>query len=132
MMTQRKEVAQLLDSVTLALAAFLARKGELKQAESLLSPFVKKLEPGIETLDLQAKIYAQQGRIEEAQALWMAALEREPSNTHFLKALQTCAGVQSKGSGGPLWKNMVVFIIVFNIVLMIAIAVIVAMGLMTK
>ena len=83
--------SRLLESVILARAAFLARKGELKQAENVLLPLVNKSKARIHAVDLLAKVYAQQGKIEEARALWLRALQEEPSNTHFLRALlQLC------------------------------------------
>ncbi len=72
-------------------AAVLARKGELSQAEILLTPLIESNTPRIETMDLLAKIYAQQGRIDQAQALWLKASQQEPSNLHFLTALRLCA-----------------------------------------
>jgi len=72
-------------------AAILARKGDLSQAENLLTPLIKNTTPRTGTMDLLAKIYAQQGRIDQAQALWMQASQRDPSNLHFLAALRLCA-----------------------------------------
>jgi len=94
---KNKPQSQLLESVTLALAAFLARKGELKQAEILLLPLTNEPKSQIDTLDLLAKVYAQQGKLAEARALWLRALQKEPSNTHFLRALLNCADVQPVG-----------------------------------
>jgi len=72
-------------------AALLARRGDLSQAESLLAPLIDGNTSKIETMDLLAKICAQQGRIDQAQALWLKASQREPSNLHFLAALRLCA-----------------------------------------
>lgn len=72
-------------------AAVLARKGDLSLAENLLTPLIEGNNLRIETMDLLAKIYAQQGRIDQAQALWLKASQREPSNLHFLAALRLCA-----------------------------------------
>ena len=72
-------------------AAILARKGNLSQAENLLTPLIESKTPRIETMDLLAKIYAQQGRIDQAQALWVKALQRDTSNLHFLAAPRLCA-----------------------------------------
>lgn len=72
-------------------AAVLARKEDLSQAENLLTPLIEGNTSRIEAMDLLAKIYAQQGRINQAQALWLKASQREPSNLHFLAALRLCA-----------------------------------------
>ena len=45
----------------------------------------------MEIIDLLAKIYAQQGKIAQAQALWLKALQSDPSNIHLLAALRMCA-----------------------------------------
>jgi len=72
-------------------AAILARKGKLSQAENILTPLTESKIPILEAMDLLAKIYAQQGKIDQAQALWVKALQMEPSNLHFLAALWLCA-----------------------------------------
>ncbi|MDH4240111.1 MAG: hypothetical protein OEW48_11155, partial [Phycisphaerae bacterium] len=72
-------------------AALLARRGNLRDAENLLSTVSDADSRRIEVLDLLAKVYAQQGKIDEAQAMWLHALQRYPSNTHFLSALRLCA-----------------------------------------
>jgi len=133
-MIKKKESDPLVDSVTFALAASLARSGELKQAEALIFPLTRKTEPEAEPLDLLAKIYAQQGRIDEAQALWLIALERKPSDIHILKALQTCADIKHKGDSSFAGKNAITItmIICFNIVLVIALAVLAVLGMMMK
>lgn len=76
---------------TITLAASLARKGDLAQATNLLEPLYDNDNLPIEIIDLLAKIYAQQGKIEQAQALWLRALQLEPSNLHILSALRMCA-----------------------------------------
>ena len=113
--------SQLLELVTLALAAFLARKGELRQAEVLLLPLANEPKSQIDTLDLLAKVYAQQGKIEEARALWLRALQKEPSNTHFLRALLNCADVQPVGF---LEKHITKLVIGLSIIYIAAIIVI--------
>lgn len=72
-------------------AALLARKGNYVEAENLLKPLCNSDNLRIEIIDLLAKIYAQQGKIEQAQDLWLKALDRNPSNLHILAALRMCA-----------------------------------------
>jgi len=72
-------------------AGSLARRGNLREAENLLSTLSDADSRRIEVLDLLAKVYAQQGKIDQAQAMWLQASQRYPSNTHFLSALRLCA-----------------------------------------
>ena len=124
--------SQTVQPVTLALAAVLSRKGELRQAENLLIPLADDPDAQPSTLDLLAKIYAQQGNIDDAQALWLRALQKEPSNTHFLAALQTCADVQRLRSGRFRGSGMRWLVIGFNIALITALAAIIALGMLGK
>jgi predicted Zn-dependent protease len=91
-------IGQLVDSLILARAAALARKGELKTAETLLMPLASNPEATTNILDLLAKVYAQQWKIAEAQSLWLRALNIEPSNKHFLRALIRCADLIKDGA----------------------------------
>jgi tetratricopeptide (TPR) repeat protein len=72
-------------------AGRLARRGNLLEAENLLKTLPDADSTRIEVVDLLAKVYAQQGKIDKAQAMWLEALQRDPSNTHFLSALRLCA-----------------------------------------
>ena len=72
-------------------AALLARKGDLLQAENLLNTLSDGDSSRIEVIDLLAKVYAQQGKIDLAQTLWLKALQQDPSNIHFLSSLKMCA-----------------------------------------
>jgi Flp pilus assembly protein TadD len=118
--------SQLLEAIILARATFLARKGELAKAEELLIPLTNKSDSRIEALDLLGKIYAQRGEIEQAQTVWLQALQREPSNLHFLGALQMCARCgNSRFNRFVSWpsglRNFVVFL------LLVALAVVVGL-----
>jgi predicted Zn-dependent protease len=106
----------LLESLTCAIAASLARKGELEQAESLLHPFSSEVTPGAEVIDLLAKVYAQQGKLDEAQALWLQLIQKEPSNPHFFKALQECNNLKSKRSPHFFWRYLSILILMVTIV----------------
>ncbi len=72
-------------------AGLLARDGNLLQAERLLGTLSATDSSRIEVIGLLAKVYAQQGKTDEAQALWLKALERDPSNIQVLSALTLCA-----------------------------------------
>lgn len=106
-------------------ASRLARDGEVSQAQAILIPVVEKSQK-FETLNLLAKIYAQQGNLDDAQDLWIKALQLNPSNLHVLKALKSCAiskqsGIQQlvfRYSGFfvafCVWWLMVLFLILIN------------------
>jgi Tfp pilus assembly protein PilF len=72
-------------------AGAIARRGDLLQAEDLLKTLPDRDSSRVEVIDLLARIYAQQGKIDQAQALWLKALQGDPSNTRFLSALKLCA-----------------------------------------
>ena len=75
-------------------ASTFARNGNLEQATQLLEPLYKNNNAPKEVIDLLAKVYAQQGKIEQAQALWLKILELDPSDLHVLSALKLCAYYQ--------------------------------------
>ena len=83
--------SQLLESVTVARAALLARRGKLEQAETMLLALVNWSPLKASTLDLLAKVYAQQNKMKEAQDTWLRAAQIERSNIHFYRALIRCA-----------------------------------------
>lgn len=85
--------SQIEEAVTLAWAAVLARKGKLKQAEAMLQPLANRPQASPDVLDLLAKVYAQQTKIEEARSLWLRAVQLDPDNTHFYRALIRCANL---------------------------------------
>jgi len=78
-------------------AGALARGGNLLEAENLLRTLSDSDISRIEVIDLLARIYAQQGKIDQAQALWLKALQQDPSNIHFLSALRLCACYKKSG-----------------------------------
>jgi type VI secretion system protein ImpK len=69
--------------------------GRYAAAEELVRPLVDSAEIRVAALDLLARIFAQQGRLSEAQDCWGLALEADPSNeraragTHRIKSIQT-------------------------------------------
>jgi len=91
-------LGQLVELSLLNYASGLARRGNLKQAEELLAPLACKADAPTQVLDLLAKVYAQQRKIKEAQQLLLRALQMEPCNKHFLKALMRCADLMNSGA----------------------------------
>jgi len=124
----------LLESVTIALAASLARKGRFKEAEDLLSPLIADSESQSDTLDLLAKVYAQQGKIEEAQHLWQQALKHDPDNRLFQEALQDCKEILSRGPALIMWQTIRRLVIICSIVFIVSalIALTIYMSMMTS
>ncbi|HOL95520.1 MAG TPA: LysM peptidoglycan-binding domain-containing protein [bacterium] len=80
-----------INSLIIAKAATLARKGMLSKAEELLAPLVEADPDSIEAAHLLAKIHAQQGSFQEAKGLWTRILEQNPYHTDAAKALERCA-----------------------------------------
>ena len=124
----------LLESVTLALAASLARKRRFKEAEDLLLPLIVESESQDDALDLLAKVYAQQGKIEEAQHLWQQALRNDPGNRHFQEALEDCKESLSRGPALILWQNARRVIIICDIVFAVSLLIVLTiyMSMMTS
>jgi hypothetical protein len=72
----------------LCAAAQVARRGRLQDAETMIAslPLTGPLGPA--TLDLKARICAQQGRLVEAQLCWMEAVRQSPGNESYRQCLQ--------------------------------------------
>src|SRR5437773_1296463 len=79
--------SRLLEEFAISQAAELARKGAYDRAESMLRPSVERPDAPVAGLDLQARIFAQQGRLSEAEVLWRRALVKAPDNAACLAAL---------------------------------------------
>lgn len=71
----------------LATAARAARKGCFQEAENLVASLPVDGPLGPATLDLKARIFAQQGRLIEAQFCWMEAVRRCPGNESYRRSL---------------------------------------------
>lgn len=110
----------LLESVTIVLAASSARKGRFKEAEDLLSPLIVDSGSRTDALDLLAKVYAQQGKIEEAQHLWQQALINDPDNRLFQEALQDCKEILSRGHTLIMWQILRRLVIACSIVFIVS------------
>lgn len=80
---------KLIEAIAIDQASYIAREGHLETAEELISPFISKASD-IRAIDLLAKIYAQQGRTEEAKKLWEHAMQIDPTNKDFIKAIERC------------------------------------------
>ncbi len=83
--------SQLSEVTAVIRATLLAREGDLAGAGALLLPLLNTPNIRTDVLDLTAKVFAQQGKMEQAQAMWGQALQHEPNNPHFQRAYQLCA-----------------------------------------
>ncbi len=77
----------------------LAREGKYSEAQRLLKEVKGGATPAF--LDLLARINAQQGRLAEAEKLWMEASEMDPTNESYRRGLQLIAKMQSR----PVWMS---------------------------
>lgn len=77
-----EEVRRNLNAATRA-----ARKGHFQEAEMLLASLPVDGSLGAATLDLKARVYAQQGRLVEAQLCWMEAVRQSPGNEVYRRSL---------------------------------------------
>lgn len=96
------EASRLLDEFAVSQAADLARGGALDRAESLLRSTVERVDAPIAALDLQARVCAQQGRLNEAARWWQEVLRREPANAAAQAALARLNNMQRR----PIWLQM--------------------------
>ena len=90
----RGSLQSLLDRITLARAAELARDGHYAEAEEVLSAGKGEPADSPAALDLLARIRAQQGRLSEADKLWVRALQLDPGNSAYALALRRSAALQ--------------------------------------
>jgi len=94
-------------------AVELARGGNYRQAEKILVSAIKQGNPPQEYLFLLGKIYAQQGRYQEAIQQWQKILESDPENKEAKEAMQK-AGVLLKkhlSPAGLFLRSFMVFVI---------------------
>ena len=68
-------------------AARIARKGRLQDAERMITGLPVDGPLGPATLDLKARICAQQGRLIEAQFCWIEAVRQSPGNETYRRSL---------------------------------------------
>ncbi|MEU6035497.1 OmpA family protein [Actinomadura sp. NPDC047616] len=84
--------------VTLAQARTLARHGRYAEAEELL----RASDPDAATLDLLARVHAQQGNLDEADRCWAEAERLAPGTAEFTAARARIAAIRGGGARGPV------------------------------
>jgi len=97
------QVATLLQQVKFSQAVRLAREGSYSAAEEHLNKLLDENADDVATLDLLARIYAQQGRLGEAARLWQKVLEKEPNNADAQAALTRVNALQRR----PVWLQTI-------------------------
>jgi len=86
--TMDPSVELLVTQALLSRAADLARRGRYAAAEQILRPLMEVKKPAAATLDLMARIHAQQGRLSEAASAWKLMLEAAPDDAAARAGLQ--------------------------------------------
>lgn len=85
--SKKLSLEDLLKQLVLAQATDLARAGRYAEAERLLAENVRDQEMMPATLDLRARICAQQRRFQQAHVLWTHALQLDPKNDAYIAGL---------------------------------------------
>lgn len=93
------QAAALLRQVTLSQAACLAREGSYAAAEELLSGLLAAEAPDVATLDLFARVRAQQGALLDAASLWRKAQQLDPHHPGATAGLERLRAMHRQ----PLW-----------------------------
>lgn len=79
----------LLDELEFERAVELARGRHYQQAEEILDRLTKRgSRVSLANLDLRARMYAQQGRFSEAEALWRELIRQDPGNAAYQEGLR--------------------------------------------
>lgn len=91
-------VKTLLRQLMFARATELARAGQYRDAERILSASGGEASSDAEALDLLARMRAQEGRLAEAENFWMRARQLEPDNAAYHDALRRVASTQRRSA----------------------------------
>lgn len=90
-----EKLQTILDRLEFETARNLARNGFFRDAQMILTGLLRKSqEPHV--LDLLARIYAQQGRIDEAKTLWEKAILLDPTNAEYAQGMAFISKMQQK------------------------------------
>lgn len=102
-----QQVEQLLTQNKLTETQALARKGKYAAALNQLKGIGDPANPDPQLLDLQARIYAQQGRLADAERAWRQALELDHGNPAYSEGLAGIARIQRR----PVWAGQMLFLL---------------------
>lgn len=107
--------ATLLPQIALAQATELARVGQYTAALGLLHG-TPESETSPAGLDLRARMCAQQGRLAEAEALWLEARRLDPQNSAYAAGLAEIARRQRGAAWRLPWRALVGLALVLAVV----------------
>jgi flagellar motor protein MotB len=96
-----KDGSALLLALILTEAATMARAGHLLEAEALLTRLPTDEQSTPTAVDLLARIRAQQGKLDDAEALWSTLSQADPANKAYTRVLGRIARMR----GRPRWLN---------------------------
>lgn len=108
----RAHAATLMMQALLSRAAALARQGRYDSAELVLAGLPRDMP---ESIDLLARIRAQQGRMRDAAELWTKALRLDPSNVKFRDGLR-----KAEHNRWGRWTRLVVVMAIAALLLLAA------------
>ncbi|WP_242904404.1 OmpA family protein [Actinomadura terrae] len=103
--------------LALAQARTLARHGRYAQAEAILTEAGRDIEPSVPLLDLLARIHAQQGRLDEADAAWDEAEHLAPGSPEIAECRRRVAMARARRTTRPAWPYAVAVVGVAAVVL---------------
>ncbi len=109
-----EQVGDLIDDIKLEHIKGLAWKGKFGEAQNLLNGLQKDERLNSRILDLQARIFAQQGHLSEAEATWKTALESDPSNPLYFAGLDRIAKTRSR----PYWLKPFLNLITWSLLIL--------------
>lgn len=93
------EVERLLREAILSKAAGLGRAGRYRDAAALLDGLPAGEDGSARVLDLRARFLAQQGRLSEAEQLWLRAVALDPAEPAYRDALKRIARIGQRAAG---------------------------------
>ena len=114
--SEDRAYSELLLRVAVSKAAELARKGRFDEARDLLLAIAPNHDDEPVVLDLLARIAAQQGRLSEAENLWIRASYAEPSGRQYSAGLERIARMHRRPVWlGPLASLMIILVLIVGI-----------------
>jgi len=123
-MTAARTAQAAVREITLAQARTLARHGRYLEAERLLRDLVDGGGPEAIALDLLARVYAQQGRLEEADRCWAEAERLAPGSPEIAAGRRRIAALRGSGprrtAAGPPARAVASLVALLVAVLIVA------------
>jgi flagellar motor protein MotB len=105
---------QISESFALQIASQLAAIGNYQAASSLLDTF-KEDEISIEVHLLRAKIFAQQGKFEEAINQWQQVLKKDPKNQGAMEGIKKASRLKSRPASKLFLRAKILYVFIFLI-----------------